>query len=105
MQWHEDTFDLPPGAVQLMTGTDCPAQAFRLGDATYAFQCHFEADPTIVEGWIEAFGDKLPRYYGEAAETHKERVRQEASAHGAAQRRFAEIVSDRWLDLVQGRCG
>ena len=103
MQWHEDTFDLPPGAVQLMTGTDCPAQAFRFGRAAYAFQCHFEAHPAIVEQWIAAFGHNLPRHYGDASEAHKERVRGEAAAHGAAQRRFAEAVSERWLDLVQTR--
>lgn len=103
MQWHQDTFDLPPDATHLMTGADCPAQAFRFGRAAYAFQCHFEAHPGIVEGWLDAFGGSLPRHYGTAAEAHKERVRQETAEHAAAQRRFAEIVSDRWLDLVQQR--
>lgn len=103
MQWHEDTFDLPAGAVQLMAGDECRHQAFRFGRAAYAFQCHFEADDGIVADWIDSFGHALTRYYGDAAEAHKARVRREAAEHGAAQRRFAEIVSDRWLDLVQGR--
>jgi GMP synthase-like glutamine amidotransferase len=103
MQWHQDTFDLPPDAVHLMSGEACTAQAFRLGDTAYAFQCHFEADARIVESWLTAHGHLLPRHYGEAAEGHKARVLQESAAHDAAQRRFAETVSDRWLDLVRAR--
>ena len=30
LQWHEDTFDMPKGAVQLMTGATIRNQAFRL---------------------------------------------------------------------------
>jgi GMP synthase-like glutamine amidotransferase len=103
MQWHEDTFDLPPGAVQLMSGADCPVQAFRVGRSAYAFQCHFEAHAAIVEDWLDAYGHSLPRHYGNQADAHKARVRQESAAHAAAQRRFAETASDRWLDLVQAR--
>lgn len=103
MQWHEDTFDLPPGAVQLMSGADCPVQAFRVGGSAYAFQCHFEAHAGIVANWLDAYGHNLPRHYGDAADTHKARVRRETAEHDAAQRRFAEAVSDRWLDLVQGQ--
>lgn len=103
MQWHEDTFDLPPDAVHLMEGADCAAQAFRVGRAAYAFQCHFEAHPEIVELWLDSFGGSLPRHYGETAEAQIARVRQKGAAHAEGQRRFAEAVSDRWLDLLTGR--
>lgn len=105
MQWHEDTFDLPPDAVQLMTGDDCPRQAFRIGRTTYAFQCHFEAHDGIVAQWLDAYGQGLTRHYGDGAESEKARVRRESAEHAAAQRRFAEALSDRWLDLVQERAG
>jgi GMP synthase-like glutamine amidotransferase len=103
MQWHQDTFDLPPAAVHLMSGEACQAQAFRIGRTAYAFQCHFEADKGIVESWLTAHGHMLPKHYGDAAEGHKTRVLQESAAHDAAQRRFAETVSDRWLELVRAR--
>lgn len=102
MQWHQDTFDLPRDAVHLMEGAACRAQAFRFGRSAYAFQCHFEAHPGIVDGWLAAYAGTLPRHYGETAPSHVERVRRETAEHAAAQRRFAETVSDRWLDLVQG---
>ncbi len=103
MQWHEDTFDLPPNAVQLIAGDTCVAQAFRVGRATYAFQGHFEADEALVERWLTAHGHILPRHYGAESAAHKVRVLQESGLYGAAQRRFATALSDRWLDLLQAR--
>jgi GMP synthase-like glutamine amidotransferase len=32
LQWHSDTFDLPPGAGLLMSSPTYPNQAFRIGD-------------------------------------------------------------------------
>ena len=43
-QWHMDTFDLPGEAEQLATGDEVAAQAFRIGDRTWATQFHFEID-------------------------------------------------------------
>ncbi|MGL5012617.1 MAG: type 1 glutamine amidotransferase, partial [Paracoccaceae bacterium] len=34
-QWHSDTFTLPHGATHLATSAKAPAQAFRIGRATY----------------------------------------------------------------------
>jgi GMP synthase-like glutamine amidotransferase len=103
MQWHEDTYDLPADAVHLIAGDACHAQAFRIGRATYAFQCHFEAHEALVERWLTTHGHILPRHYGNEAESHKDRVRRESREHGEAQRRFAEALSDRWLDLIPER--
>ncbi|MHB8604043.1 MAG: type 1 glutamine amidotransferase [Thermoplasmatota archaeon] len=41
-QAHGDTFELPPGAVNLATSPKYPNQAFRLGARTYALQFHAE---------------------------------------------------------------
>lgn len=89
--------------MQLVAGDPCAAQAFRVGRATYAFQGHFEADEPLVERWLTAHGHILPRHYGAESAAHKARVQQESSLYGAAQRRFAETLSDRWLDLVGTR--
>jgi len=51
-QWHGDTFDLPPGAVQLARSMRVPQQAFRLGRAAYGFQFHFEVTEQIIRGWV-----------------------------------------------------
>jgi len=47
--WHQDTFDLPPGAT-LLAESDRYPHAYRLGSAL-AVQSHPEATPYIVARW------------------------------------------------------
>ncbi|MCA0272488.1 MAG: type 1 glutamine amidotransferase [Proteobacteria bacterium] len=54
-EWHSDTFTLPPGAVHLATGNAVPAQAFRVGRASYGMQFHFEANTRVVRDWTFVF--------------------------------------------------
>jgi len=50
MQWHHDSFDLPPGAVALASSVACPVQAFRRRNA-YGLQFHPEVDAAVVADW------------------------------------------------------
>jgi hypothetical protein len=52
--WHEDTFTLPPGAIELSSRANCPAQAFKLPaprelgsseSLVWAFQYHSASVP------------------------------------------------------------
>ncbi|MEM8810075.1 MAG: type 1 glutamine amidotransferase, partial [Cyanobacteria bacterium P01_G01_bin.38] len=52
MQWHFDTFDLPPQATLLMTNDVCTHQAYRIGSNIYGFQFHLEVTPDIVSSWL-----------------------------------------------------
>ncbi|MGD9649091.1 MAG: type 1 glutamine amidotransferase [Pirellulales bacterium] len=54
--WHGDTFELPPGAVQLVRGASCEQQAFRFGRQAWGLQCHLEVTPEIVDEWITSPG-------------------------------------------------
>jgi GMP synthase (glutamine-hydrolysing) len=57
LQFHEDTFDVPAGAVPLATSAHSSlAQAFRYGANAYAIQFHFEVDRPILEGWLDNIG-------------------------------------------------
>jgi GMP synthase (glutamine-hydrolysing) len=102
-EMHSDTFSLPGGAVRLMRGTAVENQAFRLDDATYAFQCHFEVTPEIVKVWSDR---ELANYTGKP---DGEQIAMLDGAiasfdqHGAAQRDFGLKVMNRWIDLVQKR--
>jgi GMP synthase-like glutamine amidotransferase len=48
--WHNDSFDVPPGAVHLATSAICPGQAFRYRNA-WGVQFHPEVDRQIVAAW------------------------------------------------------
>jgi len=50
--WHEDTFDLPAGAVLLETNENTENQAFRYGRHAYGLQYHIEITPEILDTWL-----------------------------------------------------
>lgn len=63
LQWHGDMFHLPPTAKLLVTGEDCPNQAFRCGKA-YGLQFHVEVTEEILSQWFsqsELLPDMLKR--------------------------------------------
>jgi GMP synthase (glutamine-hydrolysing) len=51
VHWHQDTFDLPEGAIHLAATPRFPHQAFRWGDRAYGLQFHVEVDRQLAEGW------------------------------------------------------
>lgn len=53
MQWHNDSFDLPPDARHLAATRSCPGQAFRIGRAAYGVQFHPELTAEIVAAWCK----------------------------------------------------
>lgn len=58
LQFHEDTFTVPPHATPLARSTATGLhQAFRYGERAYAIQFHFEVDEAIVRGWCRNIGE------------------------------------------------
>jgi len=55
IQWHDDTFDIPEGAVRLAESAACPRQAYRLGDRVYGLQFHPELDAEVLRAWTPHF--------------------------------------------------
>ena len=102
LQWHEDTFDMPKGAVQLMTGATIRNQAFRFGRTTYGFQCHFEVSPELAKQWFSQWGHTIVRRYEEQVGRQVlERAQGEIAHHGAGAADFCRMVTQRWATLVQ----
>jgi GMP synthase-like glutamine amidotransferase len=98
--WHEDRFDLPPGA-RLIAGSQSEVVAFADG-ASVGLQFHPEADAAVVRGWVDGGRDKL-RAYG-VDETELER---EIARYGPAARELAFELFDRiaamWSDVRLAR--
>ena len=58
MHYHDDVVnELPAGATLLLTGTGYPHQAWRLGDAAWATQFHFETSADDLRSWAVTAGD------------------------------------------------
>jgi GMP synthase-like glutamine amidotransferase len=67
LEWHNDVFLLPPGAVALASSANYPVQGFRLGRRVYGMLFHLEIDARMVEGWCEAFAAGVPLPPGDIA--------------------------------------
>ena len=76
-QWHMDTFDLPAGAELLAKGDGVVNQAYRVGDAAWATQFHFEIDVPEIEMWTEELADSLESEW----DTTPEQLRVDAARH------------------------
>jgi GMP synthase (glutamine-hydrolysing) len=50
--WHQDTFDLPEGAVLLASSAQYRNQAFRVGTRAYGLQFHVELDDSLWQDWL-----------------------------------------------------
>ncbi len=104
LQWHQDTFDLPAGAVRLAGSEAFPNQAFRWGDAAYGIQFHLEVSPEMARAWAEipAYAQALERVLGKGG---LDSLVSDLETGGAGIRRWGRTVFGRWLDLVAARRG
>jgi GMP synthase (glutamine-hydrolysing) len=55
-QLHQDTFDLPAGAIRLGSSAVCENQAFRWGRVVYGVQFHPEMTAPTIEEWSRDLG-------------------------------------------------
>lgn len=86
--WHEDSFELPDGAVLLASGSQVEGQAFRVGDAAWGTQFHFEVNVDEVKGWLADDRGDLEADWGKSPET----ILKECEIYLAAQEAFADGV-------------
>ncbi|MBL4852322.1 MAG: type 1 glutamine amidotransferase [Gammaproteobacteria bacterium] len=59
LHWHGDTFDLPRGAIQLLSSEACQNQAFSFNDHVLALQFHLEMTPSSVNNIVTACAHEL----------------------------------------------
>jgi GMP synthase-like glutamine amidotransferase len=96
LQWHGDTFDLPPGSVLLATSPLYPAQAFRYGSLAYAVQFHLEVSAAMAREWaaIPAYAESLDRALGPGA---LRRLIGDLESAAPAINHHARTIFRRWL--------
>lgn len=96
MQFRQDTFELPVGAVRLMTDDVDANQGFRLGSTTYGFQPHFEAAPEFSRQWLAM----SPDFVEEAQPGLVASFDYQVAAYDAAARKFCLALGHEWMMLI-----
>ena len=98
-QWHMDTFALPDGALRLAAGDDVANQAYRVGDAAWATQFHFEIDRAEIELWTGEVADTVEADWGKTPAQLFAEADDHQAAHEAKGaetfRRFAKAAAAR----------
>lgn len=98
LQFHEDTFTIPPGATLLATSsaTGLP-QAFRHGERAYAVQFHFEVDAEMLARWCTDTGAQaMVDDWGIAIDE----LMAQASEHLETQNRAGRRLFGRFLEIA-----
>ena len=90
--WHGDRFELPAGAVHLMSSAACDNQAFLVGARTVGLQFHLEMDAAAVQAIVKECGHELE--HGPWIQSGEEMLEK---AQGAATRRALYSLLDRWI--------
>jgi GMP synthase (glutamine-hydrolysing) len=100
LQWHGDTFELPPDATRLAESPAYANQAFVYRRA-YGLQFHLEVSAALAEEWgaVPAYADSLERILGPGALT---RLVDEVKAHAETTLPLARKLFGRWIELVAG---
>lgn len=94
MQWHGDTFALPPGATHLAASETYANQAFSAGPHALALQFHLETTPEGLELWL---ADHDHPELAELGLTEDD-LRAQARAAFPPLRAKALAALDAWLD-------
>ena len=95
LQWHGDTFDLPPGAVRLAGSPAYPNQAFRFANA-YGVQFHLEVTSEMAREWMDVpeYANALERTIG------GETMLREVDESAAEMLEHGRALFAHWLDSV-----
>ncbi len=99
-QWHEDTFDIPPGAVRLATSEKTANQAFRYGPNAYGIQYHIELTPAMLDTWLHEPSLKQ-EIVNALGETEYKRIMSERPQYSALYQEHTRVMFENFLRIAR----
>lgn len=100
VQWHGDTFELPPGATLLASSTQYANEAYSIGDHVLAVQFHPELAGAMYEEWIQDGSQELD----ERGIQHRS-LREQRDRYAAAAEAASAAMLDEWLTSLRPGVG
>ena len=95
-EWHDYTFDLPPGATLLAESERSTNQAVRLAANAWALQFHLEVGPDTIGWWTVEGGHEL-----DAKGFSREQIVADTAREADAYVRLARDVGHRFLAFAE----
>lgn len=99
-QWHEDTFDIPPGGVRLATSEKTENQAFRYGPNAYGIQYHIELTPAMLDTWLHEPSLKQ-EIVNTLGETEYKRITSEQAQYFALYQEHTRVMFENFLRIAR----
>jgi len=100
LQWNEDGFEPPPGAVELLARRGQRGVGFRLGDRAWGVQFHPEVDGPVLDHWYAGWPQALTQAMVEEASARAADAR-----HLPAQAELARAVFGRFVEVMRRHAG
>ena len=97
MQWHNERFSLPGGAIPLLEGEHCRHQAFLFGPML-GMQFHVELDESLIRHWTDDLHELIPPP-GASVQTPGE-VLDSLEGNYPRSRALARRLYGRWLKQI-----
>jgi GMP synthase (glutamine-hydrolysing) len=93
VQWHGDTFELPPQATRLASSSDYANEAFAIGDYALAVQFHPELTDEMHERWVSDGYNELDQHAIDPDDLRRDREIHSARMQEASRAAFSEWLS------------
>ncbi len=98
-QWHGHTFDLPDQVTHLITGKNCPNQAFKYNDNAYGLQFHIEVTDDLIKRWLYV-SQHQDDFDQTDPEKHKTTIIEQTQQHIERSLNLGEQVFSAFMDLL-----
>ena len=99
-QLHQDTFDIPAGAVQLKRSDLYEGQAFRYGQKAYGLQFHLEVDKPMVHRWLK-IADNIQMLKESQGLYSADQIMKSTEAHMERNLELARLTFAKFIEIFQ----
>jgi len=100
LQWNEDGFEPPPGAVELLARRGQRGVGFRIGECAWGVQFHPEVDGAVLGSWYAGWPQELAQ-----GGVDEGTARAADARHLPAQAELARTVFGRFVEVMRRDAG